>query len=200
LNHLAFGWYLMCAGRIDQSHEQLEKAQELDPGSRQINRARGTLLLYSRQFDRAINYFLKRREAEPTAHRTHLLMSVAYEKTGREAEAVEEALEHGRSLGFLTSEQIGLLRKSFKTSGWHGYLRSRIVLLEERSKTEYVSPNHMAGFYSLLGEKDHAFAWLEKTFDERDPAIVKIKIEPIYDNLRSDPRFTKLLQRMNLTP
>jgi len=197
---LAYGWYLMCQGRFDQAHAQMEKAQELDPVSLQINRARGTLLLYRRQYDQAINYFLKLREAEPTAHRTHLLMSVAYEKTGRQAEAVEESLEHGRSLGFLTSEQIGFLRKSFKTSGWHGFLQGRIVLLEQRSKTDYMSPNHLAGLYSLLGEKDHAFAWLEKALNERDPAIVKIKIDPIYDNLRSDPRFIKLLQRINLTP
>ena len=197
---LAYGWYLMCAGRFEQAHTEMEKAQELDPVSLQINRSRGILLLYTRQYDKAIQYFLKLREAEPTGHRTQQLMSVAYAQTGRHEEAVAEALDYGRTLGFLKPEEIAALRQAFKTSGWSGYLWARIHILEESSKKEYVPPNAPAAFYALLGEKDLAFAWLEKTFDARDPAIVKIKIDPTYDSLRSDPRFTRMLQRVNLKP
>ena len=58
----------------------------------------------------------------------------------------------------------------------------------------------MAGVYALAGDKDAAFAWLDKAIDARDGWIALIKVQPAYDNLRADPRFTKILERMNLTP
>jgi hypothetical protein len=76
----------------------------------------------------------------------------------------------------------------------------RIDLLEQKSKKKNLPPTLMAGICALAGEKDAAFAWLDKAIDARDGWIALIKIQPAYDNLRNDARFTKLLARMNLTP
>lgn len=199
--HLAYVWYLFCQERFDEAQVELDKAQELTPGSIRANKAQGILFLFRRQYDKAFSHYQKMREVEPAAiHRNQWTMSVAYERMGLHKEAVEEFLEDGRIRAFLEREEIERLRKAFKDSGWRGFERMRIDLLERKSKKEYVPPTLMAGVYALAGEKDAAFAWLDKAIDARDGWIALIKIQPAYDNLRADPRFTKVLERMNLAP
>ena len=65
-------------------------------------------------------------------------------------------------------------------------------------KQKYVSPYFIALVYVGLGEKDQAFAWLEKAYQERHPYLILIKVEPVFDVLRSDPRFQDLVQRIGL--
>jgi hypothetical protein len=72
--------------------------------------------------------------------------------------------------------------------------------MEEESKKRPLIQSFVARVYAQLGDKERAFAWLEKAIDERDPSVIRLKIDPMFDNLRSDPRYTKLLQRMNLAP
>ena len=198
--HLAHGQYLMCVGLFERADAEMQKAQELYPSSLDISRERGKLLFYQRQYDNAIKHYQRMREVEPTFHRTNLDMSMAYQQKGMYGEAVEEFLEQGRTIGFLQAEEILGLREAFQTSGWQGYLRQRLVVADGKPKSLYIPPTIRAGIYGLLGDKDPAFAWLEKGVEERDPEISQIKINPAYDSLRSDPRFTRLLQRVNLTP
>ena len=195
---LAHGWYLMCMGNFEQADAELEKAQQLDSRSLDIMRARGMLLLYERQYDKAIKYYLRMREIEPKSHRTNWYMSMAYQGKGMYAEAVEEFLEHGRTIRFLTPQEILGLREAFQTTGWQGFLRQRLVVANGKPKDFPIPPTIRAGIYALLGDTDHAFEWLEKGLAEHDPEMAKLKIEPAYDNLRSDPRFAKILQRLNL--
>ena len=70
--------------------------------------------------------------------------------------------------------------------------------LQERSKRNYISPTVIAFIYAGLGENDQAFAWLDKAYDTRDALLVFLKAEPLFDGLRSDPRFAGLLQRVGL--
>jgi tetratricopeptide (TPR) repeat protein len=199
--HLAYGWYQMCLGRFDQAQAELNKAQELEPSSLRFNKTQGILFLFMRQYDKAFSHYEKMRLVEPNLiHRNQWSMSVAYEQRGLYAQAVEEFLEDGRTRGYLTFAEIKALSKTFKGSGWQGFVLARIELLERKSKKEYVPPTALAGIHALAGEKDSAFAWLEKAVETRDPWLSLIKIQPAYDTLRSDPRFTTLLQRLNLTP
>jgi tetratricopeptide (TPR) repeat protein len=200
-SRIAHSWYLMCQGFFDEAQAELDKAQELDPSSLRINKTQGILLLFRRQYDKAISHYQKMREVEPTLiHRNQWSMAVAFEQMGMHEEAVEEFLEDGRMRAFLTVEETEALRKEFKDSGWQSYQRLRLKMLEQKSKRQYVSPTVMAGIYALADEKDSAFAWLEKAIDSHDGWVSLIKIQPAYDKLRSDPRFAKLLQRVNLSP
>ena len=80
-------------------------------------------ILYQRHYDEAIKHYQRMREVEPKSHRTNMYMSMAYQQKGMYAEAVEEFLEHGRTIGFLTPKEILGLREAFQTRGWQGYLR-----------------------------------------------------------------------------
>ncbi|HEX6729326.1 MAG TPA: winged helix-turn-helix domain-containing protein [Pyrinomonadaceae bacterium] len=199
--HLAHYWYLMCQGRFDEAQVEVDKAQQLAPGNIRINNAQGVLFLFRRQYDKAISHYQNTRKVEPAAiHRNQWTMSIAYERMGLHKEAVDEFLEDGRIRAYLEREEIERLRKAFKESGWRGFERMRVDLLEQKSKKEHIQPTVMAGVYALAGEKDAAFAWLDKAIDARDGWIALIKVQPAYDSLRADPRFAKVLERMNLAP
>ena len=158
-------------------------------------------MLFRRQYDKAISHYQKMRQVDPASiHRNQWTMSLAYERMGLHKEAVEEFLEDGRIRGFLEREESERLRKAFKESGWRGFERMRINLLEQKSKKKHLPPTLLAGVYALADEKDAAFVWLERAIDARDGWVALIKVQPAYDNLRNDPRFTKLLARMNLAP
>ena len=199
--HLAHHWYLMCQERFDEAQLELDKAQQLAPGNIRINNAQGVLALFRRQYDKAISHYQNTRKVEPAAiHRNQWSMSVAYQRMGMHKEAVEEFLEDGRTRAYLEGEEIERLRKAFNESGWRSFERMRLDLLEQKAKKQDLPPTLMAGLYGLAGEKDAAFAWLNKAIDERDGWIALIKVQPAYDSLRTDPRFIKLLERMNLAP
>lgn len=70
--------------------------------------------------------------------------------------------------------------------------------MEELSKRKYVPSFFITIVYIGLGEKDRAFEWLEKAYQERHPHLVNLKVQPVYDPLRSDPRFADLVRRVGL--
>jgi len=70
--------------------------------------------------------------------------------------------------------------------------------LTRSSKSGYVSPFYFAGIYSTLGEQDRAFEWLEKAYQVRDDQLAWVKVEPVFDSVRSDPRYADLLRRIGL--
>jgi tetratricopeptide (TPR) repeat protein len=77
---------------------------------------------------------------------------------------------------------------------------AKVVLDEllERSKTQYVSPVALCGLYINLNQADEAFEWLERAYGERRGWLAYLKIEPMFDRLRNDPRFLRLVERMRL--
>lgn len=76
--------------------------------------------------------------------------------------------------------------------------RQRLESLKEFAKTAYVSPLDFAGIYVQLDEKDEAFRWLEKAYEDRSSLMVLLKVSRDWDNLGSDPRFTDLVKRVGM--
>jgi DNA-binding winged helix-turn-helix (wHTH) protein/TolB-like protein len=199
--HQAYGWYLMCEGRFDEATKEIERAQEIDPRALIISVVKGRLLYFMRQYDAALQHEQKLLELEPNSGVDHWAIGLVYEQKGMYAEAVEENARAGHVDGLrLSPQEIAAGKEAFKTVGWQGYVRQRIDLLRQKARTVYVSPFSIAVNYARLGNKDEAFAWLEKAIEARASGVSELKIDPVLDNLRSDPRYTKLLERMNLTP
>lgn len=196
---MGYGWFLMTAGRFDEARTEMEKAQELDPNSLFIRRVRAQLLYFARQNDQAIEDFQKIIAVEPKFSLAYLHLAYLYEQKQMYAEAIEAWLKT-QSLEGAPPEKIEEMHEIFRTSGWQGFLRKLLEGAEERNKTKPVSPLTFAGLYVRLEQKDKAFAFLEKAFDERDPSIVQLKIEPIYDTLRDDPRYAELVRKIGLQP
>ena len=77
-------------------------------------------------------------------------------------------------------------------------VKAQLAKLEERASHSYLGPGVIASWYAWLGERDRAFALLEKAYAERDADLVSLKVDPVWDNLRSDPRFQDLVRRVGL--
>ena len=97
-------------------------------------------------------------------------------------------------------EKVAALKEAYTSSGWRGYLQKRLEEVEKQSTRQYVSPFSVALIWAQLGNKDQAFAWLEKTYGERNFRLLYIEVDPRLDGLRSDPRFADLVRRVGLTP
>jgi adenylate cyclase len=198
---LAYGWYLMSAGRFDQAMAEMQRAQELDPRSSAIKRLIGRLFYYSRQYDRAIQHFQLMVDAEPKVAANHGLLTFAYMQKRMYAESVAEFAKAATINGDdFTPEDIESFKETFRKEGWPSYLRWQQARLLRQEKEKYISPFRIAFNYAQLGDKDEAFVWLNKANDARAAGVAGLKIDPGFDALRSDPRFVKALERLNLSP
>jgi Flp pilus assembly protein TadD len=115
----------------------------------------------------------------------------------------EEALTGFQKAITLTKGEVRILSMSglghvYAVSGRKGEARTVLNELKQLAQQEYVSADGIARIYAGLGEKDQAFAWLEKAYDEHSYSMAWLKVEPGWDSLRSDPRFAVLLQQMGL--
>lgn len=90
------------------------------------------------------------------------------------------------------------VRQEYSKSGYRGAMKRYAELQEEQSKRHYIDPALIAGAYAAIGEKDKAFAWLEKAFAEKSSWLLYLKVDPTFASLRSDPRYGDLLHRMGL--
>jgi Tfp pilus assembly protein PilF len=193
--HETYAWNLEKVGRLDEAMTHLRRAQELDPLSLSINWDIGVNLFFMRQYDRAIEQHQKTLEMEPDFVPAHTGLIPNYQKKGMYAEAMAE-MKKANALG--TPEGEAALSYAYAVAGQREEAQKILNELTEQSKQRYVSPFSFALIYMGLGDNDRAFEWLNKTFDENPYRISFIKVNPRFDSLRSDPRFTDLLRRMKL--
>ncbi|MBA7600622.1 MAG: hypothetical protein GH143_00660 [Calditrichaeota bacterium] len=132
-------------------------------------------------------------ELEPSDSRAHSRLALIYEQMGRYEDAVR-ARQKAMTLSGARPEEVAALGRAYSESGPEGYRMWRLERLEGQYDRY---PYYTAGQYAQLGDKDQAFAWLEKAYKEHDGQMYRLKAEPSWDPLRNDPRFQDLLRRMN---
>lgn len=193
--HHWYSHYWMYLGRFEESLAEIQRALALDPLDVGMNFHLGFHYFNARQYDQAIAQLQKTLDIERNYGEAHVILGLVYEQQGRYNEAIAE-LQKNRELG--GSDQRGSIGYVYAISGQRGEAQKLLAQLQEESKHKYVSPYHIAKIYEGLGEKDQAFAWLEKAYEERDSNIVNLKMDPEFDSLRSEPRFADLLRRVGL--
>jgi hypothetical protein len=125
----------------------------------------------------------------------NVALSECYEAQGKHGLAVDA--EAKELTAFLGSESAQELQRAYKAGGIKGARQWLIAQDSDRAKPLY-NPANAAANYALLGDKDNAFLWLEKAFQRRDSQLIFLKSDIVWDNLRSDPRYTALLRRIGL--
>jgi serine/threonine-protein kinase len=193
-----YSWFLAAMGRFDEALAQGRAAIDLDPASVSIRRSMGWLQYYARQYDGALDNLRRALTMNPTAEETHRLLGLVYLQQGMYDDAMasfKEALSNSENdaLAFAGLGHVAVRR------GKEDEARAILQELHDRAKSRYVSPVAPAGLYVSLGELDHAFEWLETAYQHRRGWLAYLKIEPMLDGLRSDPRFHRLVERMRLT-
>jgi serine/threonine protein kinase len=194
--HMSYGLILVNTGRFEEGIRENKRALELDPFTLHTNWILGLVYYVARQYDQAIDQCRKTLELDPNFFVTHTSLGAAYIQKSMYKEGIAE-LERAVAI-FPANVSLAFLGYGYAEAGRRLEAQKVLDQLNEISKEKYVPAYHRAIIYAGLGEKDKAFEWLEKGFEER--FIISIKVDPVYDPLRSDPRFADLLRRMNLQP
>jgi tetratricopeptide (TPR) repeat protein len=156
----------------------------------------GVILYSSRQYDRAIEQFRAVLAMEPNFSRTGMVIN-AYVEKGLFADALADIEQRRRAAGDGPWYWLALAYV-YGRSGQQAQARRALEKLEQLNRREPIDPAVLAWAYTAIGNKDQAFACLEKAYSQRSNLLVTLKVEPGYDPLRSDPRFQDLLRRVGL--
>jgi TolB-like protein/Tfp pilus assembly protein PilF len=196
----AHHWRAECLaleGRFNEALPEIDRAHQLDPLSLIIATDRGAFLYFARRYDSAIEQLNTVLEMEPNFPRAHMV-AYAYAQKGEYDSAL---LDLQRWRGLESSPWIPAMKAYvYGRSGQHAQGREALHELEVLSRNHEVDPLLIAVAKIGMGDKDSAFVWLEKAYLQRSSGLNALKVDPLYDPLRSDPRFASLLQRVGLTP
>ncbi len=197
--HQWYGEFLSGLGRHEEALAEIKRAQQLDPLSLIINAVNGQTLLRAGRDDLAIEQLRKTLEIDSNFAQAHIVLGMAYLRKGAFAEAIAE-FQRATTLSPNITQYKGGLGHAYARAGKSAEARKLLSELKEQSKRRYVSGCDFAAIYAGLGEKDQAFALLEKAYEQRDARLVLVNVEPLFDPLRSEPRFQDLLRRLRFPP
>ena len=196
--HESYSWLLLDTGRPDEAIAEGKRAVQIDPVSPEANTYLGIDYVFARRYDEAIDQLRKTVELDRNYWYAHNILGRAYEASGKLPEAIAE-FQRALELENSVAENWCNLGHAYAQAGQRSEAEKIIARLKKSSQQNYVPPYNMATIYAGLGDKDKAFDWLNRAYDERsDNLVLFIKVDPQMDNLRSDSRFGELLRRIGL--
>lgn len=195
--HIFYAHLLSNTGRHSEALAEIKRARELDPLFPFAGALEGQFLLHAGQPDEALDRLRKTFDLAPNFWMPHLFAASVHTEKGQ----LEEAVAAARKAGALSPAQtVSVAYEGFALAKSGRMDESRALLDEllKRSETRFVPPSHLAWMYNGLGETDKTFEWLEKGFQQRDPKMAFLKVDPKWTNLHSHPRYIEMLKRLGL--
>jgi tetratricopeptide (TPR) repeat protein len=187
--------FLARLGRSNEAMALANKALQLDSISPFVNGNLGSILYFTRQPDRLIEHAKKMLDLDHNSSDGHTWLGRAYMQKGLYDQAIPELQ---RSADSQSGDGLAQLGYAYAMAGRKSETLKTLADLEALAKRRYSSPVRIACIYVGLGDKERAFEWLEKGYVGRSDHLTQLKTEPMFDSLRSDPRFGDLLRRVGL--
>jgi tetratricopeptide (TPR) repeat protein len=193
--HHEYAEGLALQGRFEEATSEMKRGRELDPLSLIMATDNGAILYYSRQYDRAIEQLNSVLEMEPAFPHAHIVV-YAYVQKGQfdEALAVTENWRRTADSPWIWAS----IAYVYGRAGKPAQARRAIERLEQLNRRNPFDPAPFVMAYTGIVDRDQAFAWLNKAVAARSPSLVALKVDPLYDPLRMDPRFQPLLHTIGL--
>jgi Flp pilus assembly protein TadD len=185
--------YFAMLGRFEEALQRIARAQELDPLSLTANTGLGFHLYLTQQHNPEIEPFLRTLELDPGYALAHWALGLAYERRGLHKQAVRENAKAVELAGNGPMLETNLAR-SLALAGRDAAARKLLKKLRAAS----VSPYRLATIELALGDKKAALRELEQGIASRDHWMVWLKVDPMLDPLRDEPRFQALLKPIGL--
>ena len=201
VGHQQYSSLLAATGRTAEARSELLRAQQLDPHSVAIAKDLGELLVYERNYDKAIEQFRSAMDVDPTdpqAVTTRRALGWAYELRGMHEQALAEFIEASRTQN-AGPERLSAFRRAFDEGGMKGYWRAWRQLQSDRIERGRISPASLAQVYAFLGETEPAFKALEQAFADHTIDVAALQFSPVFDAIRTDARYENLLRRVGAT-
>jgi Tfp pilus assembly protein PilF len=197
--HNFYPLYLSSRGRPQEALAVAKSALDLDPASPSVSHYLAVQFYMSRQFDQAIEQCHKTLEMDPNFALAYAVLGQGYLARGMNRESVP-VLEKYSALSRGSADSLALLGYSHARLGERSQALQLLKELKATSKKSFVPAFFFALVYAGLEDKDQAFAWLEKAYDERFTRFAYLKLEALWDPLRADHRFSDLLRRVGMPP
>jgi serine/threonine-protein kinase len=195
--HQWYAEYLAAMGRSDEALTEIRRALELDPLALMVITAVGIIFFYAHEYDRAIEPLQRALDMDPTFPPAHRVLGWVYEQKAMPEETIE-AYQQAVTFSGRNVSMLADLGRYYGVLGQRDEAQQLFAELRELSKQRYVSPYEIALVYAGMGEKEQAFACLKAACEERYWLMVNLNVHPVWDSLRSEPRFTELLKTMGL--
>ena len=196
-SHTFYAFYLSSIGRSEEALEVAKGALDLDPASPAVSHSLAVQLYLARKFDRAIEQAHNTLEMDANFAISYAVIGEVYLSKGMYREGLS-ALEKYSALSRSGATSLALLGYSHARLGERNESLQVIEALKVASKQSFVPALFVALVYAGLEDKDQAFTWLEKAYEERFSRLAYLKVEALWDPLRSDPRFADLLRRVGI--
>lgn len=193
----AHHWYaehLGFRGRFEEAFKESDEAKRLDPLSLIIAADRGVLLYFARDYDRAIEQLRVVLEMDPDFSHAHMIQN-AYAAKGMYKEAITDIEKGKRGAG----EGPWYWSAKARVYGQWGHqtqAHRALETLEEMNKRHPVDPAPLAWAHMGMGHREEALRWLGKAYEQHSNGLATLKVEPIYDPVRGDPRFIEIIRKM----
>lgn len=200
--HFSYATLLMVTGRFEEAINETKRAKELDPFSPEAVMSLGRAYYRARRYDEAIDYLTQVLQENPNNLASEYVLGYAYLMKGMLKEAIATFENVSLKKKWLAAAPLGY---AYARNGQRQKALQILDEMEQQShktdpKEKKIPAQERAIVYIGLGDNDNAFLWLEKAYAERFPPIISLTSEPIFDDLRSDPRFAGLARRINLIP
>lgn len=199
---LWYSWLLLALGRREEALAEIDQAmsivQETDPHRLvAVHAHRAQAYYFAREFERAIEECQKALQLDPNHFMLHYIMGRAYRRLNASDKAIAHFKAAQKSPGGipLVDAVLGL---AYAVSGQKEQAQKTVDSLTASARKRYIPPTYFGILYAGLGDKDQALAWLEKAFEERADLLTWLNVEPMMDDVRSDPRFHDLIRRIGL--
>ena len=195
----AHHWYaehLGFRGRFEEAFTESDEAKRLDPLSLIIAADRGVLFYYARDYDRAIEQLRAVQEMDPAFSRGHMIQS-AYAAKGMYQEALAD-IEKSRRESGIGAWYWTAKARVYGQWGHQAEANRALEELERTNKRQPIDPTPVASVYLCMGQPEEGLRWLAKGYEQHSNGMTALKVEPIYDAVRKDPRFQELLRRVGL--
>jgi len=197
---LAHYWYSNLLGmqlRTTEAVAESETAKSLDPLTPLFITNLGRAYYRARDYDKAIDYFTKVLEEKPDNTSAKYVLAYAYFQKARYPEAIQLLEQISASNKWLAAAPLGY---AYAKAGRRNDAWKILAEMDALPKSENLPAQERALIYLGLGDNDSTFVWLEKSYEDRFPSILALTSDPIFDSLKSDPRFAALAHKINLTP
>ncbi|CAN5618648.1 hypothetical protein BH18ACI3_BH18ACI3_19490 [soil metagenome] len=192
-----YAYFLAAMGRPDEALTEMRRAQELDPLSIEKLIGIGEIYYAKRDYDKAIEQFQRSLEMDPNSGFANWAIGRALIEKRSYPEAME-SLQKSITLSGDSPDELVELARANALAGRKAEALKIVEDLKRPNERRYVAPTSIGSIYAALGEKDQAFEWYERALRERDVLLVLMKVEPMFDGVRSDPRFPELMRRVGL--
>ena len=195
--HQWYAFWFAALGRLEEALVEAHTALELDPASVSIRRTVGWLCYYARRYDQARYHLARAIAMNPMAAETYRILGLVFAYQGDWAEA-ERVLREGMTLPGAATYTTAALGYVLARTGKRAEAEGLLANLEAQRRVDYVSPVAFATLYIGLDDPQHALDWMERALEERRGWLAYLRVNPLLDPLRGEPRFQALIDKMRL--